>query len=157
MWQCHLCRITSCEYTDAVFLLYLPVLLNCRSNIHPSSKRLTWLGLVLEGKIMFFQVWNYFTLTGCFFPPRECYLILNVRRFYLKIFPHPVALYVWGTDGTKACDGTGKIGLCKGGACPPGWEVTGVLTSNYQLLPTVIIHKTGLILHFRWIMNQWNP
>lgn len=44
--------------------------------------------------MMFFQVWNYFTLTGCFSPPQECYLILNVRRFYLKIFfPHPVALY----------------------------------------------------------------
>lgn len=44
--------------------------------------------------MMFLQVGNYFTLAGCFFPPQECYLILNVRRFYLKIFSPPVALYV---------------------------------------------------------------
>lgn len=36
------------------------------------------------------------------------------KTFLFKDFPHPVALYVWGTDGTKACDRAGKtVGLCE--------------------------------------------
>lgn len=44
--------------------------------------------------MMFFSSLELFHAYRVFFPPQECYLILNVRRFYLKIFfPHPVALY----------------------------------------------------------------
>lgn len=92
-WQCS--RKLCYEHVNEVFLLYFPVLLNSVFNIWPLSKCFTSLDLVLWWKNdrFFFKFGTITCLQGVF-PPQECYLILNVRRFYLKIFfPHPVALY----------------------------------------------------------------
>lgn len=88
-----------------------------------------------------FSSWDLFHACRVFFPPQECYLILNVRRFYLKIFSPPVALYVGGTDGTKARDNTGKTEGCWSEVtCPRRLNMGIFLTSTCQLLKTVIAH-----------------
>lgn len=81
-------------------------------------------------------------LTGCFLPPwQECYLILSVRSFYLKTFPHPLALYVNRTDETKACEYTGQAeGRRKEAAVLEGQQVRGALTSGCPSPKTAIVH-----------------
>lgn len=92
--------------------------------------------------IFFSKVGAISCLQGVFFPTwQERYLILKVRSFYLKTFPHPVALYVRRTDGTKACEYMGQAeGHWKDAAVLEGQQVRGTLTSGCPSPKTATVH-----------------
>lgn len=105
-------KIMSYEHMDEVFLLYFPIPLKSKSNIWPCLKCLISLDLVLWGKNdVFFKFGTISRLQGVF-PPSRMLFNFKCKKVLFKDFFSPSCCFVWGTDGTKACDNRGKIEGC---------------------------------------------